>query len=100
MWGIAPSTKAESEPIDLVVGSGRKGQTYLFWKGDRLFQLPVSYWVELGHWVNSPGYTDGWAKFDRPVMPRCLECHASYAESVAGPQPNNRYKKTNVVLGI
>ena len=100
MWGISPSTTAETEPIDLVVGSGRKGQTYLFWKGDRLFQLPVSYWVELGHCVNSPGYTDGWARFDRPVMPRCLECHASYAESVAGPQPNNHYKKTGVVLGI
>jgi hypothetical protein len=100
MWGVPPSTTAETEPIDLVIGSGRKGQTYLFWKGDLLFQLPVSYWVELGQWVNSPGYTDGWASFDRPVVSRCLECHASYAESLAGPQSNNRYKKTSVVLGI
>jgi hypothetical protein len=27
----------------------------LFWKNDQLFQLPVSYWNELG-WINSPGY--------------------------------------------
>ena len=99
IWGIPPSTSEQTEPIDLVIGSGRKGQTYLFWKGDRLFQLPVSYWVEPGQWVNSPGYTDGDADFDRPVMSRCLECHASYAESLAGPL-NNRYKKTSVVLGI
>jgi Cytochrome c554 and c-prime len=100
LWGIPPSTTARTEPIDLVIGSGRKGQTYLFWKGDRLFQLPVSYWIELGQWVNSPGYRDGVADFDRPVMSRCLECHASYADSLVGPQPNNRYKKTSVVLGI
>lgn len=33
-------------------------------------------------------------------MPRCLECHGSYAESLAGPPPNNRYTKASVVLGI
>ena len=100
VWGMPPSTTTETEPIDLVIGSGRKGQTYLFWKDDRLFQLPVSYWVELGQWANSPGSTDGWARFDRPVMARCLECHGTYAESIPGPPPNNRYKKTSVVLGI
>src|SRR5258708_7815761 len=100
IWGIPPSTKARSEPIDLVIGSGRKGQTYLFWKGDRLFQLPVSYWIELGQWVNSPGYRDGVADFDRPVGSSCLERRASYAESLAGPQPHNHYKLTSLVLGI
>jgi hypothetical protein len=99
IWGIPPSTSQQTQPIDLVIGSGRKGQTYLYWKGDRLFQLPVSFWVEPDQWVNSPGYTDGDADFDRPVMSRCLECHASYAESLAG-QLNNRYKKTSLVLGI
>lgn len=59
-----------AERIDVVVGSGRKGQTYLFWDGDQLFQLPVSYWTELGEWVNSPGYPDGSAHFDRPTLPR------------------------------
>jgi hypothetical protein len=100
IWGIQPFTTTRTESIDLVIGSGRKGQTYLFWKGDRLFQLPVSYWIDLGRWVNSPGYRDGVANFNRPVIPRCLECHASYAETLPGPQPNNRYKKTSVVLGI
>jgi hypothetical protein len=100
IFGIPPSTTEQTEPIDLVIGSGGKGQTYLFWKGDQLFQLPVSYWIDLGQWVNSPGYTDGDASFDRPVMPRCLECHGSYAEPLVGPQANNRYNKTSVVLGI
>lgn len=100
IWEIPPFTTTRTEPIELVIGSGRKGQTYLYWKGDRLFQLPVSYWIDLGQWVNSPGYRDGVANFNRPVIARCLECHASYADSLTGPQPNNRYIRTSVVLGI
>src|SRR5258708_27566131 len=53
--GIPPYTTEPTERFGLVVGSGGKGQTYFFGRGDQLFQLPVSYWTELG-WVNSPGY--------------------------------------------
>jgi Cytochrome c554 and c-prime len=96
---LAPSkTMSHTERIDLVVGSGRKGQTYLFWKGDRLFELPVSYWTELDSWINSPGYPDGSPHFDKPVVPRCLECHSGFFEWA--PPPANRYKKTTVAPGI
>jgi hypothetical protein len=95
--GISPDTTSRTEQFGLVVGSGGKGQTYLFWKGDQLFQLPVSYWTELG-WVNSPGYRDGIANFDRPIIPRCLECHGTYFKSTA--PPPNRYSKTDFVTGI
>jgi hypothetical protein len=87
-----------SERIDIVVGSGRKGQSYLFWDGDQLFQLPLSYWTGLDGWVNSPGYTDGRADFDRTIGPRCLECHAGRFESRA--PPRNRYNVSSIVLGI
>jgi hypothetical protein len=95
--GIDPYTTERTERFGLVVGSGGKGQTYLFWKDDKLFELPVSYWTELG-WVNSPGYRDGVANFDRVITPRCLECHATYFESM--PPPPNRYDKSAFVLGI
>ena len=87
-----------SERFDIVVGSGRKGQTYLFWDGDLLFQLPISYWTELDGWVNSPGYIDGTADFERPIVPRCLECHAS-SHAAKGP-PENRYDTASLVLGV
>jgi hypothetical protein len=96
--GRAPNTTSRRERFDLVIGSGRKGQTYLYWKGDQLFQLPISYWTELGQWVNSPGYRDGSADFSRRVPPRCLECHATYFHSV--PPPPNRYQQNDFVLGI
>ena len=56
VMGIPPDTTSRTERFDLVIGSGGKGQTYLYWKGEELFQLPVTYWTELGQWVNSPGY--------------------------------------------
>lgn len=87
-----------AERFDIVVGSGRHGQTYLYWKGDDLFELPVSYWSYTHAWINSPGYEDGGIHFDRPVMPRCLECHATRFDT-AGPPPN-RYVKSSLVLGI
>jgi hypothetical protein len=96
---VAPGKKLEvSEPLDLVVGSGRKAQTYLYWKNDLLFELPVTYWIESGQWVNSPGYEDGTVRFDRAIYPRCLECHGSSFVSQA--PPPNRYEKSSVVLGI
>jgi hypothetical protein len=93
-------TTVRTEQFDIVVGSGRKGQTYLYWKNDRLFELPVSYWTELGRWVNSPGYVDGSADFDRPVTPRCVECHAAYFEAVGPWSADNRFNKNNFALGI
>jgi len=88
------------EQIDLVIGSATKGQTYLYWKQNGLFELPVSYWTQLHSWVNSPGYVDGSADFDRPVLPRCLECHATYFQPTTSALSENHYGKDNFVLGI
>jgi hypothetical protein len=99
--GTPPDIASISERFDLVVGSGRKGQTYLYWgKAEQLFQLPVSYWTELGKWVPSPGYDDKVVNFSRPVLPRCLECHASLFEPLAGSSANNRYRQSGYILGI
>jgi len=98
--GAAPDAIRHTERLGLVIGSGRKGQTYLYWKGDRLFELPVSYWTELNSWVNSPGYVDAFPNFERPVPPRCLECHATYFASVTSQGPSNRYNKSGFILGI
>ena len=99
--GTPPDTISISERFDLVIGSGRKGQTYLYWgNNDQLFQLPVSYWTEVASWVNSPGYGDRTLNFSRPVVPRCLECHATSFQPVANSDVVNRYNKSNYVLGV
>jgi len=87
-----------TEPFDIVIGSGRHGQTYLYWDDDELYELPVTYWTWDHEWVTSPGFPAGQVHFDRGVVPRCLECHASYFTSLA--PPYNRYDKASLVYGI
>lgn len=92
-----PENRLE-ERFDIVIGSGRHGQSYLYWQDDQLFELPASYWTWNHEWVTSPGFPAGQVHFDRAIVPRCLECHGSYFTSLA--PPLNRYKKDSLVLGI
>lgn len=88
-----------AERIDLVVGSGNHGQTYLYWHGDELYQLPVSFFSESGGWINSPGhYRDGTADFARGIGHRCLDCHATFF--AAAPREHVRYDRENYILGV
>jgi hypothetical protein len=73
-----------AERFDIVFGKA-KGQTYLYWKGDLLFQLPVSYLTALNRWTSSPGYPRDTVIFDRPIYSRCFECHASYVRQKTQP---------------
>lgn len=99
--GRPPDTSSRSERFAFVVGSGRKGQSYLYWgPNDQLYQLPVSYWTTLDKWINSPGYVDGSVNFDRPITPRCLECHATTFESMPSLNVMNQYYRTGEILGV
>ena len=89
-----------SERMEVVIGSGVRGQSYLYWHGEQLFELPVSYWSDPGRWVNSPGYKDGTMNFTRAVPPRCLECHATFIEPLSLDPLTNRYDKKSLVVGI
>jgi len=53
-----------------------------------------------GRMTNSPGYPDGVVNFDRPIRPRCLECHSSWSQSVADSNVVNRYLPAGAILGI
>lgn len=98
--GSGSNMQAESKPIDIVVGNGVHGQSYLFWQGNRLYELPVSYWSAGRQWINSPGYKDGTADFSRPITPRCLECHATYIEPLSDDPLANYFVKNSLVTGI
>ncbi|HTE23237.1 multiheme c-type cytochrome [Flavitalea sp.] len=91
----------ESNRFDIVVGSGQGGQSYLYWKNDGLFQLPVSYFGPADSWSGSPGYNDFAINFKRTVTARCMECHSTFAgalfpENIA----SNRFKKSAIIYGV
>jgi hypothetical protein len=89
-----------SERMDVVIGSGVRGQSYLYWRGDRLYELPVSYWSDGGRWINSPGFKDGTMSFSRAVIPRCLECHATFIQARSPDPLSNQYDQASLVAGI
>jgi len=89
-----------SERMDVVIGSGVRGQSYLYWHGDRLYELPVSYWSDGGRWINSPGFKDGTMSFSRAVIPRCLECHATLIQARSRDPLSNQYEPASLLTGI
>jgi hypothetical protein len=86
--------------FDIVVGSGANGQTYLFWLGSRLFQLPIFYFTAKNEWANSPGYP-GLVIFNRPITSRCLECHSTYFQKTSRPETTwEDFNHDQVIYGI
>ena len=90
----------ESRAMSLVFGSGNKGQSFAAWRGDRLFQLPITYFAPAAQWSNSPGFPQK-AVFNRPITARCLECHTTYVKQISAPgvEPES-YDRNSFILTI
>ena len=93
-------------PMDWVVGSGTLARTYFADRGDRLVQLPLTWYTAggadaggadaggadaggadrepAGRWDLSPGYETSNQRFGRTMPERCLYCHNAAPEPVAG----------------
>ena len=91
-----------SEAFGIVIGSGRKGQSYLYWNGQKLYQLPLSYFAPTHTWCNSPGYTSDSPVFSRRVPSYCLECHTTQAKTVVNPSKEygDYFDSAGIVYGI
>lgn len=90
-------TYEHKQRIDIITGSGNHGQTHLYWKGNRLYELPVSWFTSSG-WVNSPGYLDGFADLARPIHSGCVACHATLFEE--DKMTVNQFDRDSVILGV
>jgi hypothetical protein len=98
------NVQRQANKIDIVIGSGRKAQTYLYWYDDKIFQLPVSYFLPVKSWVNSPGYPPRQVRFDRNIPIGCFECHGSHISiqknEIAGDRIINNFNRSNIIYGI
>ena len=92
-------TETHTAWFDIVIGSGKNGQTYLYWRDNQLFQLPVSYYRPAGAWCNSPGFPNVFF-FDRQIRPNCLECHTTYTKVLSAADDKFEFSKDNIVYGI
>jgi hypothetical protein len=92
--------EVDKKPIDITLGSGRQGQTYLFWKDSVLFQLPVSYHAPSDTWSNSPGYPTDQILFNRSISARCLECHSTYFKIGKTIAEGETFDRKQVMLSV
>jgi Cytochrome c554 and c-prime len=79
------------EELKYFLGSGKHGRAYLFTVDGYLFQSPVNYYSDPGHWDMSPGYQNvREMPLNHAVERSCLFCHTS---QVATPERGtaNRY---------
>ncbi|WDF53772.1 cytochrome c3 family protein [Mucilaginibacter sp. KACC 22063] len=95
--GIFQSAYFKNKPVrkermDMAIGSGTRAQTYGYWNSNKLFEQPLSYYSFIHNWAGSPGFPNKLVYYDRPILTRCLECHASFVES--------HYVNTNQTLKV
>lgn len=86
--------------MDITIGSGTRGQSYLSWNENNLYQLPVSYFASAHAWANSPGFPEGNPKFNRVVYTRCLECHTTYSDYNSGRKEAQAAEKPKILYGV
>lgn len=96
--------QVETARMAIAMG-GVKGESYLYWNENELFQLPASYDNIKKHWIISPGYDTVMASFDRSINIRCMECHASYAKTEPGKVPSfggdvTGFDKSSIIMSI
>ena len=87
--------------FDMVIGSAVMGQSFLNWRKNRLYQLPITYFTAADQWSNSPGFPHDKVLIDRPVTSRCLECHVSFAEGIGadGMEPVE-FDRNRIIYGV
>ncbi len=73
--------------LEYFVGSGTAARSYLLRVDGFLYEAPVAYYSNPAGWKSAPGY----AGFDypyltRPILPGCLQCHASAIQRIGGTQ--------------
>ncbi len=97
--------REEAHRFDIAIGSGRKAQTYLYWKGDGVYELPVSYFITQNAWANSPHFPTDSSWFGRAITTDCFECHSAYIKNKPARHLDafhqvDQFDRTTLIYGI
>lgn len=95
----------EQYKFDIIFG-GVKGESYLYWQGNELYQLPISYYTREHQWSTSPGYSFNFLEYpsSRSIKKQCMECHTSYVadlpENEQGFNKHEQFDKNSLIFAI
>ena len=88
---------ARVEQIDYIVGSGHHTNSHIRDENGYLYQIPVTWYAQVGRWGLAPGFEGGVGdRFSRPIVQACMTCHNAMPDFVEGSE--NRF--AHVPLGI
>jgi len=74
-------------PLDYFVGSGNAARSYIINVDGFLYEAPVAYFRSLASWKSAPGIAQlDYPYLTRPILPGCLQCHASGIRRISGTQ--------------
>lgn len=91
------TTHKRLERIDYIIGSGHHTNSHLIHRNGYLYQAPITYYTQDGHWDLAPGFEKGNNKrFDRAILSECVTCHNHIPTLASGSE--NKYHK--MPLGI
>jgi len=73
--------------LEYFVGSGAAARSYLLSVEGFLYEAPVAYYSSSASWKSAPGYSSyDYPFLTRPILPGCLQCHASGIQRIPGTQ--------------
>ena len=85
--------------IDLILGAGSADDIHLSWNKDgKIIELPMAWLWTSSQWGTSHFDPHSMGHFSRPSTPRCLECHNTWMDFVAG--STNQYRRNHLLLGV
>ncbi len=92
--------KFRSNQFYIVIGSGTRGQSYLYKSNSQLYQLPISYFTNSDSWANSPGFPFYEPSYSRLITSRCLECHSTFANMASISATDKNGNPQNMIFGV
>jgi tetratricopeptide (TPR) repeat protein len=85
--GAAGTAVQGRRELNYFVGSGSAARTYLIDVDGFLYESPATYYRSSDAWKATPGFTQfNYPYLTRPILPGCLQCHASRIQHIAGTQ--------------
>jgi tetratricopeptide (TPR) repeat protein len=95
----ASGEERSSARIAFVYGSGGTAdEMYFTWHDDRLRELSIGWLHPLNRWGIVTYDPNGKGDLSREATTRCLECHNTWFEHVAGTP--NQYRRDSFLLGV
>lgn len=85
------SFQNRNEFVNYIVGSGQHTNSHIYLSGKYAYQVPFTYYTQLGLFDMPPGFEFGKnSRFSRKIGLECMSCHNGFPEMVLGSM--NKYE--------